>query len=264
MEADGEDERRMSYYIADQREERLRECESRVSRSAYEPGRVVKRVSADRHQMCVKLGCSQLFASEFELRAGANVLFGGNGQGKSSLIELLRAFCDIRESSADWALRSKIMRCRAEMSDCRAKFVSFKSSVVSAPSDAFEFSRAMMSAESSVGQTAMRSARDFLDAVDAALSPDEDAIIFIDAIDDGLDAIAARYVGRRLRALSEKLPRAQIVIAANSYELMSQLDEWLNVCTGKQEPAAKGYEEFLERLEKMKRRHRRKKDVTLC
>ncbi len=204
-------------------------------------------------------GESRFYCDDFELKPGMNLLFGGNGQGKSSLLEFLSAY-GMRGRDAERVKK----HCR--VGHCGEPFMvySFSNSRNNPKfsddvGSVFAMERVWDSKHQSEGQTVMQTICDFLNCLDA-LEAGIKALILIDEIDSGLDACACRYIVRRLKTLMGKRPELQIVLAFNQYE-MSKLDSrWLNVCTGKLEPCPKTYDEYVDRLKEAKRQYKRKVD----
>lgn len=204
-------------------------------------------------------GASRFFCDDFEFKPGINLLFGGNGHGKSSLLEFLSAYgkrdCD----------SAKVKEyCKVEHSGEPFMVYSFSNSKNNARfsddvGSAFAMGRVWDSKHQSEGQTVMQTACDFLNYL-GSLDADARALVLIDEIDSGLDACACGYVVRRLRALLREKPGLQVLLAFNQYE-MSKLDSrWLNVCTGKLEACPKSYDEYVGRLKEAKKQYKRKVD----
>lgn len=204
-------------------------------------------------------GSARFYCDLFEFKPGVNLLFGGNGQGKSSLIEFLSAYA---EKSCESDRLKKY--CRIGHNGSGFRIYSFSNSKNNQRyardiGSMFELARHWDAKRQSEGQTVMQTASDFLYFLDG-LNPDEEAVVLVDEIDSGLDACACQHLVRRLRRIAKEKPGLQILLAFNQYE-MSKLDkQWLNVCTGELEDCPKSYEEYIKRLKASKKAYKRRVD----
>lgn len=213
-------------------------------------------------------GSYRFYTGKLAFKPGVNLLFGGNGQGKSSLIEYLghltksptKYLSSHEEAAWDY--------CSLVKSNGTFEVYTFSNSKNNAkydrePEHAFTFYRHFQSISRSEGQSVMQSVNDFLYVLndDNIINPDKDYIILIDEIDSGLDAINCRYLVNKIKKILKRKPKLQLFLAFNQYE-MTKLDSvWLNVCTGEFEDCPKTYEEYFERLNKNKSKYKRKVDT---
>lgn len=216
-------------------------------------------IDIDKDAYKKKTGESRFYCNKFQFKPGMNLLFGGNGQGKSSLIEFLLAYA---EKSFGGECVKKY--CKITHSDEPFIIYSFSNSknnkrYARDVNDMFSFARVWDAKQQSEGQTVMQTVCDFLYALDHAECA-TNAVVLIDEIDSGLDACACQYLIRRLKKAAKQHPNMQFVLAFNQYE-MSKLDaQWINVCTGEIENCPRSYEEYIARLKEIKRTFKRSKD----
>ena len=213
-------------------------------------------------------GSYRFYTDKLVFKPGINLLFGGNGQGKSSLIEYLEHLT--RVPGKYLTAQEEIVwdYCSLVKSEGAFEVYTFSNSKNNArydyqPQDTFTFFRHFQSTSRSEGQSVMQSVNDFLSVLndDKVINPDKDYIILIDEIDSGLDAINCRYLVNKIKKILKRKPKLQVFVAFNQYE-MTKLDSvWLNVCTGEFEDCPKTYEEYFERLNKNKSKYRRKVDT---
>lgn len=204
-------------------------------------------------------GWDRFYCGDYEFVPGVNLLFGGNGQGKSSLIEFLSAYAG-KTYEGD-----KIKKfCNVEHADESFMIYMFSNSRnnqrYSRDVDSlFELQRHWDSTRQSEGQTVMQTVSDFIYFLDG-LPDDEKAVVLIDEVDSGLDAAACQHVVRKIKKILRKKPDLQVFLAFNQYEMSKLAPTWLNVCTGKQEACPKTYEEYVSRLKENKREYKRRVD----
>ena len=219
----------------------------------------LKSIDIDKDAYKKATGESRFYCGHFRFKPGMNLLFGGNGQGKSSLIEFISAF-----SGKSFEGEKLKKYCKVEHDGERFVIYQFSNSKNNKrydrdPSDMFSFARVWDAKEQSEGQTVMQTVCDFLYALDH-MECSSNALVLIDEIDSGLDACACQYLVKRLRKVMKEHPNMQFLLAFNQYE-MSKLDkQWLNVCTGEIEDCPKSYEDYIKRLKEAKRLHKRAKD----
>lgn len=218
-----------------------------------------KSIDIDKDAYKKATGESRLYCRHFQFKPGMNLLFGGNGQGKSSLIEFVSSYGKVSFEGKRFK-----KHCKAKSDGERFVMYQFSNSKDNKrydrdPGDMFSLARVWDAKEQSEGQTVMQTACDFLYVLDN-MECNSNALVLIDEIDSGLDACACQYLVRRLRKVMREHPNMQFLLAFNQYE-MSKLDkQWLNVCTGNLEDCPKSYEEYIKRLREAKRLHKRAKD----
>ena len=204
-------------------------------------------------------GWSRFYCDDFTFKPGINLLFGGNGQGKSSLIEFLCAYAG---NSFEGEKLKKY--CTISYNGGGFKIYSFSNSKNNQRynrdiDSLFGLQRHWDSNHQSEGQTVMQTVSDFLYFLNN-LDAEERAVVLIDEVDSGLDAIACQHIVRRIKKIVKEKPNLQLFLAFNQYE-MSLLDKsWINICTGQIEECPKTYKEYIDRLKKLKKEHKRKVD----
>jgi ABC-type multidrug transport system ATPase subunit len=204
-------------------------------------------------------GWSRFYCDDFTFKPGINLLFGGNGQGKSSLIEFLSAYAG---NSFEGEKIKKY--CTIGHNGDSFRIYSFSNSknnqrYNSDIGSMFELARHWDSKQQSEGQTVMQTVSDFLYFLNG-LDTEEKAVVLIDEVDSGLDAIACQHIVRRIKKILKEKPNLQIFLAFNQYEMSKLDDEWLNVCTGQIEKCPKTYDEYVKRLRELKKEYKRKVD----
>lgn len=197
----------------------------------------------------------RFYTDTINFKAGVNLLFGGNGQGKSSLIEYLRALASVRDPLGSY--KGIFRYCKLIKVEGELKSYSFVNSEDNGTyfdgntldENKYEFGliRKMQSTMRSEGQNVMQSMTDFLYALDH-LDKDNKAVVFIDELDSGLDVCMCRYLVKRLKKVIKEKPNLQFFIAFNQYEISKLDSQWLNVCTGELEDCPKTYEEYYKRV----------------
>lgn len=219
----------------------------------------LKSIDIDKGAYKKATGESRFYCGHFRFKPGMNLLFGGNGQGKSSLLEFVSAF-----GGKSFEGEKLKKYCKVGHSGEPFIIYSFSNSknnkrFARDVSDEFSFARMWDAKQQSEGQTVMQTVCDFLYALDHA-ECNTNAVVLIDEIDSGLDACACRYLIRRLKKVMKQHLNMQFVLAFNQYE-MSKLDrQWINVCTGEIEDCPKSYDEYITRLKEIKKTFKRSKD----
>ena len=209
----------------------------------------------------------RFYTDTINFKAGVNLLFGGNGQGKSSLIEYLRALASGRDSLGSYKgifRYCKLTKVKGQLSSY--SFVNsedngtyFDGNTLDGNKYEFGIIRKWQSATRSEGQNVMQSMTDFLYVLDH-LDKDTKAVIFIDELDSGLDVCMCRYLVKRLKKVIKEKPNLQFFIAFNQYEISKLDSQWLNVCTGELEDCPKTYKEYYKRVSANKQTFSRKVD----
>ncbi len=209
----------------------------------------------------------RFYTNTIDFKPGINLLFGANGQGKSSLIEYLDTLSNSREPMGSDKSIFKFCRLTKTKDDIKVySFVNRKNNASyfdgqTLNEDLFVFNsiRKLQSSERSEGQSVIQSLSDFFYVIDR-LDANTKAVILMDEIDSGLDACMCSYLVKRLKKLTSLKPNLQIFIAFNQYEISKLDKEWINVCTGEIEDCPKTYEEYYKRLSKNKQKFKRKVD----
>lgn len=209
----------------------------------------------------------RFYTNTINFKAGVNLLFGGNGQGKSSIIEYLRALASVRDPLGSYKgifRYCKLTKVKGQLNSY--SFVNsenngtyFDGNTLDGNKYEFGLIRKMQSTMRSEGQNVMQSMTDFLHALDH-LDKDINAVIFIDELDSGLDVCMCRYLVKRLKKVIKEKPNLQFFIAFNQYEISKLDSQWLNVCTGELEDCPKTYEEYYKRVSTNKQTFNRKVD----
>lgn len=211
----------------------------------------------------------RFFCEDFNFKPGVNLLFGENGQGKSSLLEYLKVITqDINkvQDRNDYKYRACLFTVSTKPfktyyysnSECNARY-NFE------PVNEMQFLRHFQSKERSEGQSAMQSISDFFYVLenDEYLKPDDNAVILIDEIDSGLDACMCRYIVYRLKKLMKKKHNLQLFISFNQYEMMRLDSKYLNVCDGQLYSTPDSYDKYMSLLNNNKKLYKRKIDTEI-
>lgn len=209
----------------------------------------------------------RFYTNTIDFKPGINLLFGGNGQGKSSLIEYLNTLSNSREPMGSDKSIFKFCRLTKTKDDIKVySFVNRKNNASyfdgqTLNEDLFVFNsiRKLQSSERSEGQSVIQSLSDFFYVIDR-LDANTKAVVLMDEIDSGLDACMCNYLVKRLKKLISLKPNLQIFIAFNQYEISKLDKEWVNICTGEIENCPKTYEEYYKRLSNNKQKFKRKVD----
>lgn len=163
-------------------------------------------------------GWDRFYCGDYNFVSGVNLLFGGNGQGKSSLIEFLSAYAG-KSYEGD-----KIKKfCAIEHAEDSFMIYMFSNSRNNQKyrrdiDSLFGLARHWDANQQSEGQTVLQTVSDFLYFLDS-LSDDEKAVILIDEVDSGLDAVACQHIVRRIKKIMKKKPDLQVFLAFNQYEM---------------------------------------------
>ena len=229
----------------------------------------VRELGIDRKGLKSYDGCNyRFYTSTFDFKPGVNLLFGGNGQGKSSLIEYLKTLCGVKQPMGSEKAIFKYSRLTKTNEFVKVYTFSNRENNASYfdgntyDQDFYNFNlvRKWQAGQRSEGQIVIQSISDFLYVLDS-LDKDTKAIILMDEIDSGLDAYMCKYLVTRLKKVLKDKPNLQIFIAFNQYEISKLDSKWINVCTGLIEDCPKTYEEYYKRLSENKKKFKRKVDL---
>lgn len=204
-------------------------------------------------------GESRFYCDDFTFKPGINLLFGGNGQGKSSLIEFLSAYAG---NTREGEKIKKYCTIGHDGNDFRIYSFSNSKNNQRYNSDIgsmFELARHWDAKRQSEGQTVLQTVSDFLYFLNA-FNTEEKAVVLIDEVDSGLDAIACQHIVRRLKKILKEKSNIQIFLAFNQYEMSKLDDEWINMCNGQIEKCPKTYDGYVKRLKEIKKAYKRKVD----
>lgn len=190
----------------------------------------------------------RLFTREFHFKSGINLLFGGNGAGKTSLCEALR-------SLTHWKISTQFKRDITIQASGQFKVYYYSNSEhnVARNKDKgldsfFDFTRAYDSFHQSEGQSVLQALCDFLNVLqdDECVPVDSEDVFIMDELDSGLDVEACIYAVKTIKSIIKRKPKIQVFITFNQYEISKLADEWLNVYTGQWESTTNSYEEFVD------------------
>ena len=229
----------------------------------------VRELGIDRKGLKSYDGCNyRFYTNTFNFKPGVNLLFGGNGQGKSSLIEYLKTLCGIKQPVGSEKAIFKYSKLTKTNEFVKVyTFINRENNASYFDGDAFDpdfynfnLVRKWQAGERSEGQSVIQSISDFLYVLDS-LDKDTKAIILMDEIDSGLDACMCKYLVNRLKKVIKDKPNLQMFIAFNQYEISKLDPKWINVCTGLVEDCPKTYEEYYKRLSENKKKFKRKVDL---
>lgn len=210
----------------------------------------------------------RFYTSTIDFKPGVNLLFGGNGQGKSSLIEYLKTLCGVKQPMGKEKGIFKYSRLTKTNELVKVyTFINRENNASYFDGDTydqdfytFNLVRKWQAGSRSEGQSVIQSIADFLYVLDG-LDKDTKAIILMDEIDSGLDACMCKYLVSRLKKVIKDKPNLQMFIAFNQYEISKLDSKWINICTGLIEDCPKTYEEYYKRLSENKKRFKRKVDL---
>ena len=198
----------------------------------------------------------RFFTDRFTFRPGVNLLFGGNGTGKSSLCEALATI--IRTPEALPSSFRKALNVKASGSFVVYTYSNSENNMARSsrdPVSMFDFTRLWDTKNQSEGQSVLQALCDFLYMLndDEAIPPDSEDVFILDEIDSGLDVEACEYAVNTLKSIIARKPNIQIFVTFNQFEISKLADEWLNVYTGAWEATKKQYSEYFEYLSLQKK-----------
>lgn len=167
-----------------------------------------------------------LFFNKIELKQ-VTLLLGGNGVGKSSLINSIISRNGITaETTGDTTLFSYINSQQNFREMIRNKNLSYKDHY-----DPYVIARKFAAEELSEGQSIVFSIQDIFKLCEQ-IEDNEDALILLDEVDSGLSIDNVEYIANTLKKIAEEQPNIQFVIAFNNYEFCRVFNDVFNMYTG--------------------------------
>jgi len=166
-----------------------------------------------------------LFFDSIELKQ-VTLLFGGNGIGKSSLINAILKQDIVYEYDKSVLLYSYINSKQnfkeLERNDHLDYRDMFDPSLIARKFDASELSE---------GQSIVYSLQDIFKLC-SQLDSSDDHLILLDEIDSGLSVENVDYVAKKIKAICKKYPYIQFIIAFNNYVFCKTFKEVFNMYNG--------------------------------
>lgn len=167
-----------------------------------------------------------LLFDKIELKQ-VTLLFGGNGVGKSSLIQGILKQRDIdyelsKPTTAYSYINSKQNFREMERNDHLS---------INDMYDPGVLARKFAAGDLSEGQSIIFSIQDIFDLCEA-IDSDKDHIILLDEIDSGLSVDNVDYLARKIKRICKKHPNIQFVIAFNNYEFCRTFKDVFNMYNG--------------------------------
>lgn len=216
---------------------------------------------------------NRIWYKKMELHPGLNLLFGGNGAGKTSTFKLILSRVRT-EWSAFKELPHDALKISVGGSPFKGKVYSFSNSennVMRRDDDgvfslgSYGLTRKMQGFEWSEGMNVSVAVYDFLYALENGF--ESGSLILIDEIDSGLDAHSCSLIAKEIKRILRKRMRENgdvlyVLLSFNQYEIAHSSGEktWINIYSGEREKIAavcNSYEEYLSYLSKCKKEHRR-------
>ena len=216
----------------------------------------------------------RIWQTEYSFKPGLNLLYGGNGAGKTSILELFRVGLRERDRygaplriGVDYdVLGDDGKRVKHQVASYR---MSENNAVRnSSPSDFFSFTRHIQGLWLSEGMAVSVSAFDFAYALSHCFGGKEDdpIIAIVDEIDSGLDPVACRLVMQKLAEGVAKMPNLVLIMSFNQYEIarsakdLGMADHMVSAYTGESVEIPGTYEAYVDMLCADKESHRRRGD----
>ena len=222
-----------------------------------------------------------IWGKEYRLHPGINLLFGGNGAGKTSLISLLRykANTDWRNPEASrWSRDDAPVNVKEDIRLTFANGEGFKGQLYYYSNsnnnvmrksddmdrdafDMYDLVRKMQGYKWSEGMNVSVAAYDFIYAVQHHFT--ETGLILIDEIDSGLDAVSCSLlINKLVEAIKGKEDKFYILVTFNQYEIAraayeNDIFNWINCYTGEEESIPASYNAYFNKLYQSKTEHRR-------
>lgn len=212
----------------------------------------------------------KIWYHELHLHKGLNILFGGNGAGKTSTFEIIRSRVQSKWSKLK-ELPKDGLKITVDGEPFKNLVYTFSNSENNASrqegDDLFDMggyglARRMQGFDWSEGMNVSVAVYDFLYALENVF--EENTLVLIDEIDSGLDAHSCNLVMKALCKIMKKKPNIYVLLAFNQYEMAKTYAKlnpkdanWINIYTGQIEPIPTTYEAYFEELKKYKKEHRR-------
>lgn len=168
-----------------------------------------------------------MFDKKIELKQ-VTLLFGGNGVGKSSLINgILKRKVSLELDDTKTMLYSYI--------NSKQNFRNLEKNDNLSMKDFFEpkfFADKFDAQDLSEGQSIIYSLQDIFKLCDQIKDDEEDSLFLLDEIDSGLSIDNVEYLGKKIKKICKENPKFQFIIAFNSYEFCRLFKEVFNMYTG--------------------------------
>lgn len=212
----------------------------------------------------------RIWYHELHLRKGLNILFGGNGAGKTSTFKIIKS-----RVNGKWSKLKELPKGSVEIEVDGQPFRNLVYSFSNSDNNpmrlddesiyglgGYGLARKAQGFNWSEGMNVSVAVHDFLYALEHHF--EEDALVLIDEIDSGLDAHSCNLVMKALCKIMKKKPNIYVLLAFNQYEMARAYAKanpkdanWINIYTGQSEPIPTTYEAYFEELKKWKTEHRR-------
>lgn len=167
-----------------------------------------------------------LFFKRIELKQ-ITLLFGGNGVGKSSLINGI-----LNKKEISYELNKKTLLYSYINSKQNLKELSRNDKL--SYEDQFDpliITKKFNADELSEGQSIIYSIQEIFELCNQ-LDSDLDHLILLDEVDSGLSADNVEYIARKIKSICKAKPNIQFIIAFNNYEFCKTFKEVFNMYNG--------------------------------
>ena len=221
-----------------------------------------------------------IWGNEYHLKPGINLLFGGNGAGKTSLISLLRykanpewrnpeygRWTRYDEYKVDSKEDIKLVLDNGETFKGQLYYYSnsnnnpMRKSDQNDDFDMYDLVRKRQGFSWSEGMNVSVVAYDFIYAIQHHFQ--DKGLILVDEIDSGLDAVSCSLVMNKLiEAVKGKEDKFYILVTFNQFEIAraayeNDIFDWINCYTGERESIPASYNQYFNKLYAEKTSHRR-------
>ena len=160
-----------------------------------------------------------LFFKKIKLKQ-VTFLFGGNGVGKTSLIDAISKNVDIKINFDD-GTKTKIFLYKNSEHNFR-NISEFNPYLIKQKYEASGLSE---------GQSIIYSLQDLFELCDE-IKNDGNSVILLDEIDSGLSLDNVEYLSDKIKHISNNYPNLQFIIAFNNFEFCRNFPEVLNMYDG--------------------------------
>lgn len=212
----------------------------------------------------------RIWYHELHLHKGLNILFGGNGAGKTSTFKIIQS-----RVNEKWSKLKELPKDSLKITVDGKPFENLVYSFSNTDNNpmrkdddniwdlgVYGLARKQQGFSWSEGMNVSVAVHDFLYALEHIF--EEDTLVLVDEIDSGLDAHSCNIVMKSLCKIMKKKPNIYVLLAFNQYEMARSYAKanpknanWINIYTGQIEPIPTTYEAYFEELKKYKKEHRR-------